>query len=201
LAAAAVILSPFLPLLFMGDEYGETAPFQYFVSHSDPELVEAVRRGRREEFASFKWMGDLPDPQDEATFLRSKLNHSLKSEEPHRTLLEFHKELLRLRRTIPALRLLSKENMDVISLEQESLLAVRRWSADNEILGFFNFSDRQTGRFRNFPCGTWHKRFDSSDVRWLGTGTTAPDAIDRIPQDGLSVPPHVVLLYEKGADG
>jgi maltooligosyltrehalose trehalohydrolase len=73
LAAAAVLLGPNVPLLFMGQEYGEQAPFQYFVSHTDPDLVEAVRRGRREEFRSFDWAGEVPDPQDAGTFLRSKL--------------------------------------------------------------------------------------------------------------------------------
>src|SRR5262249_16007104 len=62
-AAGAVLLSPFVPLLFMGDEYGETAPFQYFVSHSDKQLIEAVRRGRIEEFAAFNWKDEPPDPQ------------------------------------------------------------------------------------------------------------------------------------------
>ena len=61
----------------MGEEYGETAPFQYFTSHGDPALVEAVRRGRREEFAAFGWQDAVPDPQDEQTFLRSHLDHSL----------------------------------------------------------------------------------------------------------------------------
>src|SRR5438045_3220673 len=92
LASGLVLLSPFVPLLFMGDEYGETAPFQYFVSHSDTDLVEAVRRGRQDEFAAFKWKGEAPDPQDERTFKRSKLNHSLKTSPPHRTLLAYHKE-------------------------------------------------------------------------------------------------------------
>src|SRR5436853_3841728 len=78
LAAAVVLLSPFLPLLFMGEEYGETAPFQYFVSHSDPALIEAVRRGRKSEFAAFGWSAEPPDPQDEGTFARSRLNHDAK---------------------------------------------------------------------------------------------------------------------------
>lgn len=68
LAAGVVILSPFIPLLFMGEEYGEKSPFQYFVSHSDEDLIEAVRNGRREEFASFQWEGEIPDPQAESTF-------------------------------------------------------------------------------------------------------------------------------------
>ena len=57
LAAGAVLLSPFVPLLFMGEEYGETAPFPYFISHSDPNLIEAVRQGRRDEFKAFGWSG------------------------------------------------------------------------------------------------------------------------------------------------
>ena len=98
LAAGAIILSPYLPLLFMGEEYGEEAPFLYFISHSDPELVDAVRRGRREEFAAFSWQAEPPDPQDDKTFQRSKLNHDLKNLEPHRVLREFYRELLHIRR-------------------------------------------------------------------------------------------------------
>src|SRR5207244_2862263 len=76
-AAALLFSAPALPLLFMGEEYGETSPFQYFTSHLDPALVEAVRKGRTEEFRSFGWEGAVPDPSEPATFLRSRLNHSL----------------------------------------------------------------------------------------------------------------------------
>ena len=75
-AAAAVLLSPFVPLLFMGEEYGDPAPFPYFVSHSDPALVEAVRAGRAAEFADLVGV-DTPDPQDEATFASAVLDRSL----------------------------------------------------------------------------------------------------------------------------
>ncbi len=68
LAAAAILLSPFTPMLFMGEEYGETAPFPYFIDHGDPELVEAVRRGRRREFADSVGSGEVADPGDPATF-------------------------------------------------------------------------------------------------------------------------------------
>ena len=71
LAAGAIILSPFLPLIFMGEEWGATAPFQYFVSHCDPGLIEAVRSGRKQEFANFTWAGEPPDPASEETFRRS----------------------------------------------------------------------------------------------------------------------------------
>lgn len=66
--AAATILSPNLPLLFMGEEYAEPNPFLFFISHGDPALVEAVRLGRKCEFAHFQWEGEPADPQDEHTF-------------------------------------------------------------------------------------------------------------------------------------
>jgi maltooligosyltrehalose trehalohydrolase len=92
-AAAATILSPFIPMLFMGEEYGETAPFQYFTSHSDEGLIEAVRNGRRREFEEFAWQGEAPDPHDEQTFQRSKLTWR-----EDREIRDFYRELLRLRR-------------------------------------------------------------------------------------------------------
>jgi maltooligosyltrehalose trehalohydrolase len=197
LAAGVVVLSPFVPLLFMGDEYGETAPFQYFVDHSDARLIEAVRNGRREEFASFKWTGEPPDPQGEETFRRSKLNHNLKKEACHRALLEYHKELIRLRKALPALRSLSKEKMDVVSFEEECVLMVRRWHRNNEVLAIFSFNDHDVRLPQSMPRGLWRKRLDSGDPRWMGRGTVAPDVMDLAPRGTLKLQPHAVLLFEK----
>jgi maltooligosyltrehalose trehalohydrolase len=197
LASGIVLLSPFVPLLFMGDEYGETAPFQYFVSHSDERLIEAVRKGRREEFASFKWSGEPPDPQAEETFKRSKLNHRLKQETGHRTLLEYHKELIRLRKTLPALRSLSKEKMDVVSFEEECVLVVRRWSGNNEVLAIFNFNDHEVRLIQSMPHGVWQKRLDSSEPRWLGSGSHVPNIMESASRGMLTLQPHAVLLFEK----
>jgi maltooligosyltrehalose trehalohydrolase len=104
LAAALVLLSPYVPLLFMGEEYGETAPFQYFVHHSDPELVEAVRDGRKKEFAAIGKAERQIDPQDEATFLRSRLNWSSRNTGSGQRLLSLYTDLLQLRREEPAMR-------------------------------------------------------------------------------------------------
>jgi maltooligosyltrehalose trehalohydrolase len=197
LAAGLVLLSPFVPLLFMGDEYGETAPFQYFISHLDLELVNAVRRGRQREFSSFKWTAEPPDPQDEQTFRRSKLNHALKNEKRHQTIQAYHKELLQLRRSLPALRSLSKEKMDVVSFEEDRVLAVRRWNADSEALAIFNFNDRRVSEFKNIPCGCWRKRFDSSDQRWLGEGSIAREVFESADGSSVELAPHGVVLYEK----
>jgi len=122
LAAGLVLLSPYIPLLFMGEEYGETAPFQYFISHSDESLIEAVRRGRREEFASFGWKGEVPDPQAESTFLNSKINIGLHQEGRHNVLFRFYKELIRLRKEVPALSNLSKESVEVKELGENTPL-------------------------------------------------------------------------------
>ncbi|MEX0836382.1 MAG: malto-oligosyltrehalose trehalohydrolase, partial [Nitriliruptor sp.] len=102
-AAGALLLSPFTPMLWMGQEHGETAPFQYFVSHTDPDLVEAVRTGRRREFAYFADQGEAPDPQAVETFERSKVDWSLRAAGDHATLLEVYRELLRWRRELPAI--------------------------------------------------------------------------------------------------
>jgi maltooligosyltrehalose trehalohydrolase len=137
-----VLLSPFVPLLFMGQEYGEPQPFQYFTSHGDPGLIAAVREGRRAEFASFAWQGEVPDPDDPATFHRSTLTHREREDGPHGTLWRFYQELLRLRRTLPALAALDLNSLAVTYNEEARTLAVRRWAGEHEALALFNFSDR-----------------------------------------------------------
>jgi len=97
-ASVLVACAPYLPLVFQGQEWGETRPFLYFTDHR-PELAEAVRRGRRDEFAAFDWAADVPDPNDPATFERSKLDWS-RAGGP---VLELWRDLLRLRREVPAL--------------------------------------------------------------------------------------------------
>jgi maltooligosyltrehalose trehalohydrolase len=103
-AAALVLTSPFLPLLFQGEEWGAMTPFQYFTDHEDPDLGRAVSAGRRQEFAAFGWdPADVPDPQDPATFERSKLDWSELARHPHRELLDWYRRLIRLRREVPEL--------------------------------------------------------------------------------------------------
>jgi maltooligosyltrehalose trehalohydrolase len=99
-AAALVLTAPFVPLLFMGEEWGATTPWQYFTDHDDPSLADAVRKGRRAEFRAFGW-DDVPDPQDPATFHRSKLRWE--EAVAHADLLDWHRRLIALRRSTPAL--------------------------------------------------------------------------------------------------
>lgn len=197
LAAGAVLLSPFIPLLFMGEEYGETAPFLYFISHADPELVKAVRRGRREEFSAFAWEGEPPDPQDEATLLRCELDHQLRCQGHHRVLLDFYRELIQIRRTHPALVNLSKEHLDVASYEEESVLFFRRWSGDRDAIIAFNFNDAQASVALPVPSGHWRKGLDSAEERWLGGGSSLPGELDSDGEVVLILNPRAFALFDK----
>jgi maltooligosyltrehalose trehalohydrolase len=97
-AAALVLLAPMTPLLFQGEEWGASTPFPYFCDHDDPELAEAVRRGRRAEFAAFGWPPeDIPDPQDPATFARARLDWAELDQPPHAELLAWYRSLVVLR--------------------------------------------------------------------------------------------------------
>jgi maltooligosyltrehalose trehalohydrolase len=198
LAACAVLLSPFIPLLFMGEEYGETAPFQYFISHLDPELVEAVRRGRREEFASFTWDGEPPDPQDLVTFQRCILNHELRRQGQHRVMLEFYQELLQLRKALPALACLSKEQMEVWSFEAKQVLCFRRWCHGpeaQEVFVVLHFGKSPTSLPLPIAVGQWQKRIDSADARWYGPGGSAPVEPDEDGHGSLRLAPEASVLF------
>ena len=127
LAAALVLTSPFVPLLFQGEEWGATTPFQYFTDHADPELGRAVREGRRAEFASFGWdPSAIPDPQDPATMDRSRLDWSQLGQKEHAAVLDWHRRLIALRRSEPALTDGRLDLVDVTVDDGAGWLVVRR---------------------------------------------------------------------------
>lgn len=199
LAAGMVVLSPYIPLLFVGEEWGERTPFQYFTSHSDAALVEAVRRGRREEFAAFRWQGEPPDPQDEATFLRCQLDHNLRDIEPHRTLREFYQELIKLRKTLPGLARPNKKHLEVRGHEKERILLIRRWSDAGEALLVANFCKEPKALLLAIPGGQWHKILDSADQRWQGPGSSVPASFESGGEAQLSLSPESFLVFQRGA--
>ena len=177
LAAGVVLLSPNIPLLFMGEEYGEETPFQYFVSHSGRELIEAVRRGRREEFAAFDWQGELPDPQSEETFRRSKIRLDLHRHGKHKTLFEFYRTLMKYRKEIPSLSRLSKMGIEIRVCKQAPALTMRRRYREDRICGIFNFSEDPVELNIFIQQGLWQKRLDSSSHEWEGPGSPLPQSI------------------------
>jgi maltooligosyltrehalose trehalohydrolase len=193
IAAAAVIFSPFLPLIFMGEEYGEPAPFQYFVSHSDPHLIEAVRKGRIEEFDSLDRSSHSPDPQSAETFLRSKLNWNLHKEGQHKVLWDFYQELFRLRRELPALAQLDMETIEVETAP--GTLFLRRWSGASHIFAILHFDSNPREAVAAVPCGVWRKMIDSSDARWNSPGSTLPAHFISAGEVCLPVAPRSAALF------
>jgi maltooligosyltrehalose trehalohydrolase len=195
LAAGAVLLSPFIPLFFMGEEYGEDTPFLYFVSHGDRDLIAAVREGRKEEFKTFLWTEEPPDPQAIDTFLRSKIDWEKRNRGRHRPLLEFYRELLRLRREIPALAALDKECLEVSGDEEKRIVSLYRWKGDSLVLCIMNFNEEEVSLLPDRPTGKWTKLVDSAAERWGGPGSLAPEIVtipDEITMNGLSI-----ALYRK----
>jgi maltooligosyltrehalose trehalohydrolase len=127
IGAALVATAPFVPMFFQGEEWGASTPFLYFTDHQDPELGRAVSHGRRREFASFGWdPEDVPDPQDEDTFLRSKLDWAELDKPDRGDLLAWHRSLIALRRRRPELTDGRMDRVQVAADDEAGTLVVRR---------------------------------------------------------------------------
>ena len=186
LAAATVLLSPFVPLLFMGEEYGETAPFTYFVSHSDPQLIEAVRRGRRQEFEAFAWAGDPPDPLAEETFTSARIDPSRRCDGGHAMLLALHRRLIELRRALTVLTDYDR----IETWTDERVLTVLRHTDHAAALLVLNFSEDAASVPVNDPARPWRCLLDSAGAEWLGPGAGTFDRHAAL----LMVPPCTAQL-------
>jgi maltooligosyltrehalose trehalohydrolase len=202
LAAGTVLLSPYVPLLFMGEEYGEEAPFTYFVSHSDPELIKAVRQGRKQEFAAFQVEGEPLDPEAVETFLLCKLNWESRKQGKHQVLWSFYQTLIRFRQTIPALKKMDFQSIATDCDEPQRVIWWHRWNASSQVLCLMNFHQQQvtvqpqisTLSSQDGPPTRWRKILDSSEPKWMGPGVTAPEAIAL--QQPLTLQPQSLSVYE-----
>ncbi|MDX1649670.1 MAG: malto-oligosyltrehalose trehalohydrolase [Myxococcota bacterium] len=197
LAAAAVLLAPALPLLFMGEEWGETAPFLYFVDHQDPELLEAVRRGRRQEFSAFEWAEEVPDPAAEATFLRSRVAPPGERGPEARARRALHRRLLAHRREEPALRP-GAAHAEVEHDERGGWIRqVMRPRAGPSALVWLH-AGRAAARVRAPATGgPWRLLLSTEDEAFGGVGTPVPDRL--APGEELDLPPRAALLYREAA--
>ena len=162
LAAGAVLLSPFIPMLFMGEEYAEEAPFTYFVSHSDPELIQAVRQGRKQEFEAFHYDGEPPDPEAVDTFLICKLNWDKRKEGKHQILWSFYQHLIRLRNTLPGLLHPDFQSIQAGSDEKNQIVWWRRWNGNDQILCLMNFNAAAVKLDSVVDSFSGHKILDSA---------------------------------------
>jgi maltooligosyltrehalose trehalohydrolase len=174
LAAALLLLSPYVPLLFMGQEYGETNPFQYFVSHGDPKLVEAVRTGRRKEFESFGWGEDVPDPQSEETFKHSILDRMRAGQPEHAAVFALYRDLLALREEDPMLK---PDAAQFSVSETDGCIALLRWPVGHDdgrggaALALFNCTaESREMTMPEMGSGHWMLRLTTDATGYGGEG-------------------------------
>ena len=184
LAAALVLLSPYVPLLFMGEEYGETAPFLYFIDHGDRDLIDAVRAGRKREFEAIGKLEAQIDPQAEETFARCQLDWAQRDTGSGALLLALYRDLLALRREEPALRPGASEThvqgaaewftaLRVMPLQYDVYDAVRSRRA---LFCAFNLC----GHTMNLPVradaiGAWTLRLSTDAAGYGGSGAAIAD--------------------------
>jgi maltooligosyltrehalose trehalohydrolase len=192
LIAACVLLSPYIPLLFMGEEYGETNPFQYFTSFSDPVLIENVRKGRQMEFAGFIKNEEIPDPQAEDTFLRSNLAwryHDCYGS----TLFKYYRHLITFRKSRPAMQNRERSSLH-LAKAAGNILILERKSENDHLCIMFHFDDKKIQLTNTFDF-TLRKIFDSASEEWQGPGTSASAEIS--PGDPIELYPHSAIVFEK----
>jgi maltooligosyltrehalose trehalohydrolase len=193
LAAAAVLTAPYLPLLFMGEEYGETAPFHFFTSFGDPGLGEAVRRGRRRELAKFLWAAAPPDPQDPATFQACRLDPSRRDRPPHAALRAWYRALLDLRRRHPALRVPDRARARVGRAGRA--LVLHRWvDGGDAALVVLHVAPEAACAAVTVPAGRWRLGLDSEATGVGGAGAEGPPEL-AAGIATLDLAPYQTLVY------
>ncbi|WP_243372196.1 malto-oligosyltrehalose trehalohydrolase [Geotalea sp. SG265] len=201
LAAGTVLLSPYLPLLFMGEEYGEKAPFNYFVSYGDSFLIEAVRKGRKEEFAAFAWAEEALDPQAPETFQQSKLDPEARQGGEHAVLFACYRKLLSLRREVPTLGCVERKEMTVTPFEEKQVLALARRVGNSSALCVFNYSETPQDVAVELDNGKWPKLFDSAATQWGGAGETAYSTLTVTEgRVRLALVPWSFIVYRKKSE-
>jgi maltooligosyltrehalose trehalohydrolase len=196
-AAGAVLLSPYIPLLFMGEEYAAPSPFLYFTSFSDPDLIEAVRKGRQEEFGKFEWPSEPPDPQSQETFNRSRIKWGSRNKEKGAVLLKFYRRLICLRQTVPALSTVDNEHLKVLAQEDKKILYLHRWQEESHVFIIMSFNRKIMQARVHLPEGKWLKVLDSSEQEWLGTDHTLPGILER--EKELLIPALSLSVYTREA--
>lgn len=194
LLAAAVICSPFLPLLFMGEEWAETNPFLYFISHGDAALVAQVREGRRSEFAAMHAQSLAPDPQDEATFKASTLNWELLNRPGHHQLFLYYKQLIALRKKHAVLSAGDRKACRASAFTEMNCLLLERGLTGSKALAlcFMNFSTAAHSLIVPSHLQHLKKIIDSADPRWHGP-KAAPDQVHADQQ--LTIQPESFIAY------
>jgi maltooligosyltrehalose trehalohydrolase len=206
LAAALVLLAPGVPLLFMGEEYGEPAPFPYFIDHGDPALIEAVRKGRAEEFAAFASTGGVLDAEAQATFDAARLDRSLRHQGEHQFQWALHRALIGLRRTHPAFRRTDRRTARAFS--SANVVTLVRAQAQDALIALFNVSAEAVDAVVPVPplgltppgdggASSWSKLLSAGSPEFGGRGEVLPTSLS--PGDIAHLGPWEFCAYQISA--
>lgn len=191
LSAGTVLISPFVPLLFMGEEYGEENPFLYFNSHSDPDLIRTICQGRKEEFKSFEWSYEPPDPQDPETFERSCLNWDFNGDFHKKKLLAFYKKLIKIRKYVQGITFTDREKLTIESPPGKNILIAKRKGKDRLLYCILNFENELVKiNLGNNETDTFDILLNSAEARWGGPleANNAPGKTKKIAEvNGKSI--------------
>ena len=203
LAAGMTILSPYIPLLFMGEEYGEKAPFLYFVDHGDKDLLEAVRQGRKEEFRAFHSEGTPPDPGSPETMKTSTLSWPTDSETQlsaeQEILYRFYKFLFQVRRECQIMNI--SQHPEIKAVHNNDLLYYTRVKESGDLICLANFGEITEEVELPFGDKIWYRRVNSSDPGWAVDNKSVEDSNlpeKIVPGDSsvLAIPSLSIALYQ-----
>jgi maltooligosyltrehalose trehalohydrolase len=172
-AAGLVLLSPYVPLLFMGEEYGETAPFLFFTDYSDKNLANAIREGRRKEFTDFHWTGTVPDPQSIECFVKSKINWEKRGQDVTGKIAAYYKTLLDLRKKVPAFQAGEDRNIKAATMQGKVLVIERQKDTSNALI-LANLGKEKQAIQTQFKEGS-RKILDSTSPVFAGAGMSLPE--------------------------
>jgi maltooligosyltrehalose trehalohydrolase len=198
LSAAAVLLAPYTPLLFMGEEFGETAPFHYFIDHGDAGLIEAVRQGRRKEFAAFGWT-DVPDPQAPETFERSRLRDGSALDHRQHALLAWYTRLIEIRLSRPEFRSegMARSQHHVVLDGGRRMLVLQYWQKQlPTALLILSFNHQAAELPIEKPHGVWKLSTASWNKEFGGDDQPAPEHLTIGAEPGrLWLPAYGAAFY------
>jgi len=187
LVAGLVLLSPSTPLLFMGEERGETRPFPYFVDHGDTDLLAAVREGRGRELAGFGWSATPMDPTNPDTFERARLLPDQAETQWQTRLKKLHRALIAQRRRIRAHSASIPPNTVVWSTGDGLVVGLRYFLEERDTVIVYNLSPEPCDTGLRMPSGWWRKCLDSAADEWNGPGSRVPDRF--VAENGSTMAP------------
>ena len=193
LAAGMELLSPYVPMFFMGEEYGETAPFMFFTDYSSSKLRDAVREGREKEFADFHWVGEVADPQNIQTFEKSKLNWQQRYSENGQKISSYYHALIQLRKNVPLFRCKADRQIQYVKSQNEKVQFIKKQNSNSHAGIIANFANQKVAFDFPFEGDAYMKILDSSDAAWGGLGSSLPETA--VSDDRITVQPFGIAVF------